>query len=263
MQTYLIKQVAEMAGVTVRTLHHYDQIGLLSPAYIGENGYRYYTREELLRLQQIMFFREMDMPLKAIQRVMASAEFERLQQMKLHRDKLAQNVDRQRELLTVIDRSIAELNGDIKMNNEELYKGFSPEKQKAYQDELVSKHGGQMRDKVENSNRKFDQDAQAHTGGEAGLVNERMEQLKQIEGELILMMQAGKAAHDAEVLDLIARHHKWVGQWWNKQPDAQSYAGLADMYKYTPDFVTRYERLADGFTEFLVDAMKTFATEKL
>lgn len=263
MKTYLIKQVAEMAGVTVRTLHHYDQIGLLAPAYVGENGYRYYTRDELLRLQQIMLFREMDMPLKEIQHVMVGADFDRLQHMRQHRDKLAQNVDRQQTLLTVIDRSIAELNGEIKMSNEELYKGFSPEKQKAYQDELVAKHGGPMRDEVEKSNRKYDQAVQDHKGGEDGLVKERMAQLQQIEGDLILMMQAGKGPSDDKVLDLIALHHKWVGQWWDKQPDANSYAGLADMYKYTPDFVIRYERLADGFTDFLVAAIKSFATKRL
>lgn len=262
-ETYLIKQLADMAGVTVRTLRHYDQVGLLRPAFVGENGYRYYTRVELLRLQQIMFFREMDMPLKDIQRVMAGTEFDRLQHMKLHRDKLAQNVDRQQELLTVIDRSIAELNGDIKMNTDELYKGFSAEKQKAYQDQLVAQHGGQMRDRIEKSNRQFAQDSRAHAGGEDGLMDERMDQLQQIEGDLVLMLQAGKATHEAEVLDLIARHHKWVGQWWDERPDAQSYAALADMYQHTPDFVSRYERLAEGFTDYLVDAMKSYAAEKL
>jgi DNA-binding transcriptional MerR regulator len=263
MKTYLIKQVAEMAGVTVRALRHYDQIGLLSPAYIGENGYRYYARDELLRLQQIMFFREMDMPLKDIQHVMAGTAFDRLQQMKLHRNKLAQNVDRQRQLLTVIDRSIAELNGDIKMNNEDLYKGFLAEKQKAYQDQLVAAHGGKMRDAIESSNRKYDLEAAAHAGGEDGLVQERMDQLQHIEGDLILIMQAGKEPSDPDVLDLVAHHHQWVGQWWDKQPDAQSYAGLADLYRHTPDFQVRYERLAEGFTDFLVNAMKAYSTERL
>ncbi len=246
MKSYLIKQVAKMAGVTVRTLHHYDQIGLLRPAYVGENGYRYYTRDELVRLQQIMFFREMDMPLKNIQTVMAGTDLERLQYMKLRRDKLVQNLDRQQDLLTVIDRSIAELNGDIKMNNDELYKGFSPEKQKAYQDQLVAKHGGKMRDKIADSNRKYDQDARTHTGGEDGLMKERMDQLQRIEGDLVLMMQAGKAPLDNEVLDVIVHHHQWVGKWWNHRPDAQSYVGLADMYQHTPDFETRYEQLAEA-----------------
>ncbi|MCF4097189.1 MerR family transcriptional regulator [Maritalea mediterranea] len=263
MKTYLIKQVAEMAGITVRALHHYDQIGLLSPAYVGDNGYRYYTRDELLRLQQIMFFREMDMPLKDIQIVMAGTDFDRLQHMKRHREKLAQNVSRQQELLAVIDRSIAELNGDIKMNNQDLYKGFSPEKQRAYQDELVAKHGVEMRDKIVAANRKFSAETQAHAGGEDGLVKERMAQLEKIEGDLILMMQAGKDPADGEVLDLMAHHHQWVGQWWDRMPDAQAYAGLADMYQHTPDFQARYERLAEGFTDFLVNAMRTFAIERL
>lgn len=263
MKSYLIKQVAEMAGITVRALRHYDQVGLLHPAYVGENGYRYYTRDELLRLQQIMFFREMDMPLKDIQNVMAGTDYQRLRHMKLHRDKLAQNLRRQQELLTVIDRSIAELNGDIKMNNDELYKGFSPQKQQAYQDELVAKHGGMMRDRIAKSNQQYAHDAQAHAGGEDGLVKERMDQLQQIEGDLILMMQAGKDPSEKEVLELVALHHQWVGQWWGQQPDAQSYAGLADMYLHTPDFEARYEQLAEGFTNYLATAMKDFAKSRL
>jgi hypothetical protein len=149
------------------------------------------------------------------------------------------------------------------MNNEDLYKGFSAEKQKAFQNQLVAEHGGKMRDEIESSNRKYDQEAHAHTGGEDGLVQERMDQLRQIEGDLILMMQAGKEPSELEVLDLVAHHHQWVGQWWNKQPDAQSYAGLADLYQHTPDFQVRYERLAEGFTDFLVEAMKVYSTERL
>lgn len=263
MKTYLIKQVAVMAGVTVRTLHHYDQIGLLSPAFIGENGYRYYTQNELLRLQQIMFFRELDMPLKAIQQAMASPDFDRLQHLRQHRDQLARNVDRQQNLLTVIDRSIAALSGEIKMNIDELYKGFSPEKQTAYQNELIAKHGGQMRDEIEMSARKYEQAARTHKDGADGLLQQRMAQLHQIEGDLVLMMRASKEPDEHEVIDLIALHHKWVGQWWDKHPDAHSYAGLADMYQYMPDFVARYERLAEGFTDFLVAAMKIFAAKRL
>ena len=72
MGTYTVKQLARLSGVSVRTLHHYDEIGLLGPAFVGENRYRYYGREELLRLQDILFHRELGVPLQEIRRLLAT-----------------------------------------------------------------------------------------------------------------------------------------------------------------------------------------------
>ena len=68
---FTVKQLSKMAGVTPRTLHHYDEIGLLKPSRIGDNGYRYYGEEALLKLQQILFYRELDFPLDDIKKIMA------------------------------------------------------------------------------------------------------------------------------------------------------------------------------------------------
>ena len=73
--TYTIKEIADLAGVSTRTLRYYDEIGLLSPADTGENGYRYYDQDSLLQLQQILFFKELDVPLKDIRLFMRRPEF--------------------------------------------------------------------------------------------------------------------------------------------------------------------------------------------
>ena len=73
---YTVKQLSTLAGVTPRTLHHYDQIGLLKPESIGENGYRYYGEKSMLRLQQILFYRELDMPLDEIKKIMGRRDFD-------------------------------------------------------------------------------------------------------------------------------------------------------------------------------------------
>ena len=78
MSGYTVKQVAKLSGVSVRTLHHYDEIGLLEPAAVGGNGYRYYGREELLRLQQILFHRELGIPLDQIGRLLDAPGFDRI-----------------------------------------------------------------------------------------------------------------------------------------------------------------------------------------
>lgn len=106
MARYTVKQLARLSGVSVRTLHQYDEIGLLKPAFVGENRYRYYTREELLRLQDIMFHREPGVPLKEIARLLETDGRSRVQILAEHRARLAERLERSRRHLRTIDRTI-------------------------------------------------------------------------------------------------------------------------------------------------------------
>src|SRR4051812_13151083 len=91
---YTVKQLADLSGVSVRTLHHYDAIGLLKPASVGSNGYRQYGREELLRLQQILFQRELGLSLEQIRRAQDAPGFDRAKALREHREKLLQEAER-------------------------------------------------------------------------------------------------------------------------------------------------------------------------
>ena len=93
MALYTVKQVAKMAGLSVRALHHYDQIGLLKPASVGQNGYRYYGRDELLRLQQILFHRELEFPLEAIAQVPDKPDFDRVAALRAAFDSVMKDPD--------------------------------------------------------------------------------------------------------------------------------------------------------------------------
>src|ERR1700759_4025691 len=112
MSDYTVKQVAELSGVSIRTLHHYDQIGLLKPASVGENGYRYYGREELLRLQQILLHRELEFPLDPIGQVLDQPGVARVAALRRHRDRLAGEVKRYRRLLKTLDDTLAAIEGE-------------------------------------------------------------------------------------------------------------------------------------------------------
>ena len=149
MATYTVKQLARLSGVSVRTLHHYDEIGLLKPAFVGENRYRYYGREELLRLQDILFHRELGVPLQEIAELLAREGRDRVAILSRHREMLAERVERSRQLLRTIDRTIAELNGEGTMKDKDLYHGFAPEKQAEYEEWLVENYGDGMRDSIE------------------------------------------------------------------------------------------------------------------
>lgn len=260
MQAYKVKQVALMAGISVRALHHYDQIGLLCPAYIGDNGYRYYTRDELVRLQQVLFFKEMGMSLTDIGLALEKSPQERAALLTAHRDEMRERAKRQLQLIDTIDKAIAELNGDKQMAIADLYKGFSHEKQADYEQWLVETYGGDMLDEIKRAKEKLTKDGGAN---QTQLVAQRMAELADIESELVLAMQSGINLSDAQLFDHIRRHHAWVGQWWDRQPDQQSYLGLAQLYKSHPDFIARYETLAPGFSVFIVNAMEAFAKARL
>ncbi len=121
---YTVKQLAVMSGVTVRTLHFYDEMALLKPASKA-NGYRIYEEPQLLMLQQILFYRELGFELKRIKEILGQREFEKIAALKSHRKVLEKNVTRTRELIETIDKTISHLKGKKKMKSEELFMGFS------------------------------------------------------------------------------------------------------------------------------------------
>src|SRR6187549_3741398 len=122
---YTVKQVAAMSGVSVRTLHFYDETGLLKPARCGTNGYRCYEEQELLQLQQILFYRELGFELKKIKHVLGRRNFEKVAALQSHRKVLLKNLTRTRTLIETIDKTIQHLKGRKKMKSEEMFAGFS------------------------------------------------------------------------------------------------------------------------------------------
>src|SRR3979411_1203685 len=101
---YTVKKVAAMSGVSLRTIHFYDQTGLLKPAYLGANGYRFYEEPQLLTLQQILFYRELGSELKQIKRILGRADFEKVAALESHRKILKENLTRARTLIETIDK---------------------------------------------------------------------------------------------------------------------------------------------------------------
>ena len=114
-----------MSGVSVRTLHFYDETGLLKPAYHGANGYRYYGEQQLLMLQQILFYRELGFELKQIRHILGKDDFERVAALESHREVLHARLSRTRTLTETIDKTIQHLKGTRKMTSEEMFAGFT------------------------------------------------------------------------------------------------------------------------------------------
>lgn len=251
MKTYTVKDVAEMSGVSVRTLHHYDAIGLLKPAAKGENGYRIYRRTELLRLQQILFYRELGFTLTKIADILDNPDFDIASALATHKRALSAEADRFKQLIATIDRTMMSLSGKQSMSDADLYRGFSPEQQSDYEQWLIEKYGGDMATRIDQSKKAFN----ALDDAERESV---MAELADIEQSLAEGLRRGEAA-DSEVHDLLLeRHRAWVAFMWDRPCDMTAYAGLADLYLSHPDFEKRYEQIEAGFTAYLTDAMKTY-----
>lgn len=256
MATYTVKQLARLSGVSVRALHHYDEIGLLKPSFVGENRYRYYGREELLRLQDILFHRELGVPLQAIALLLDGTGRDRLTVLRNHRARLAERVERFRELIGTIDRTIAELTGDDTMADKDFYKGFAPEKQAEYEGWLVDRFGGDMRAKLDDSR------AALTALGEDGMAA-RLAEGEAAGKALAQAFRSGTAPEDPANDPLLARHHAWIAAMWNKACPPNAYAGLADLYLEHPDFRAKFDGDGgEGFTDWLTGAMRAYAARR-
>jgi DNA-binding transcriptional MerR regulator len=121
---YTVRQVAGLSGVSVRTLHFYDEVGLLKPAYVSANGYRYYEEPQLLMLQQILFYRELGLELKDIRIILSQPDFEKATALESHRSVLGQKLARTQTLLATINKSIEHIKEGKKMSSQEMFAGF-------------------------------------------------------------------------------------------------------------------------------------------
>ena len=256
MKTYTVNQLAQLAGISVRALHHYDEIGLLKPAFTGDNRYRYYGEEELLRLQQILIHRELDIPLAEIGAILDAPGFDKLETLQRQRERLEEQAERYARMVKTIDRTIARLKGDRAMKDADLYSGVvSPEKQAAYEQWLIEHYGGDMEAQIERSRRTM-----SAMGTEE--MTAAMQELEAVENGLAEGLRRGIPAQSTSLDPIIERHRAWVARSWGRACEPQAYAGLAEIYQH-PDFQARYEAIETGFAAYLTTAMRSWVKRQV
>ncbi len=250
--SYTVKKLAQLSGVTVRTLHHYDKIGLLKPAHVGENNYRYYGEQQALLLQQILFYRELGFSLTDIQRIVADKDFDNVEALLSHRKALVGDLDRIHDLVKTIDKTIAHIKGIQTMKLEEIFEGFTDEKQRMYEDFLID--NGVDQKEIENVRHKV-----KHWGEDKWLDNKQ--QADQMYKDLAQALDQGLEPSDAAVQTLIQKHYDLTKEFWT--PNHDTYIGLSQFYGSHPDFVTYYEAIHPKLLPFLTQAMKVYASNHL
>lgn len=247
-----VRQVAKAARISVRTLHHYDAIGLLKPAHVGANGYRYYGRTELLRLQQILFYRELGLALGEIGSILDDPGFDPLTALRGHRTALSARIDQYRDLIRTIDRTIASLEKDETMEDDDYYAGIAPETRERWEREAVSFWG-------EDAVRAAQEKARGFSKEQVTAIQAEMEAIRSDFQRLFA--EGAKPGSDA-VQAVTARHYAWVCHSWT--PDAAAFTGLGQVYVDNPEFRGTYDDGAlPGTAAFIAEAMAIYADRSL
>lgn len=255
---YTVKKLSELSGVTVRTLHFYEEEGLLKPAYYGANGYRYYDEKELFQLQQILFFKELGFTIKQIKKVIGRGDFDQLSALHSHRKSLNQEWEKIGQLLKTIDKTINHLKGKKKMKDKEIFDGFNitlVKKAKEHEpysaaEEIVGKSVRNPTKNVEDVVKR----------GKAFYENVS-ETAHCIFRELAQCIEKGLAPNSPEVQHIIKKHHAFLDQ--IQDATQEVYKAMAELYQKHPEFRKQIDPFHPELAEFMSKAMIIFAEKQL
>ncbi len=242
---FTVKQMAKMAGVSARTLHYYDEIGLLRPRRNPDNGYRLYGRTAVLRLQQILFLRELGLSLEEIQALLDRPDYNLLQALQGHRQALLARQERLERLIGTVERTISYLKGSIEMESKQLFEGFSEEKQKEYEEEARQRWGDT--DAYRESQRRW----KSYTDDDKRKIGEEGEAAYRA---ILAAMPYGPASPQAQ--EGIARWHQHLRYFY--EPTQEILLGLAEMYNDHPDFAATFQRIHPELAAFMRDAIRVY-----
>jgi len=249
MKKYSVKQLAKLAGVTIRTLHYYDKIGLLKPAARSEKQYRYYGREELLQLQQILFYKELGFALEEIKDILNDPGFNMLDALETHKKSLQQRLQNTRQLLTTIDKTIQDFKNNYDMKDEEMYEGLSTKEREAMRKEVIDRWG---KDKLQTS------EDRVRKMGKEGLAKAKAEG-ENISKRLAALMHLDPA--ERQVQEVVEQHYQHLLQF--TPIDKEYYLGLGKMYTQDERFKAHYDKHQEGLAVFLHKGIQVFCENNL
>lgn len=237
-----VKELADLVGISVRTLHYYDEIGLLRPASTTEAGYRLYSNDNLERLQEILFFRELDFSLKEIKEIIESPSYERQKALEMQHQMLLKKKEALNKIIKTLEKTIKHSEGEITMSNEEKFIGFELGKNE-YEQEAREKWGDEA---VEDANWKI-----------KNMSHYEQEEFNDIYRNLAAVrhLQPDSAAAQKEI-------HHWytylnrIGTY-----SLEAFKGLGEMYVADERFTNNIDQFGQGLATFMCEAMAIYADE--
>lgn len=254
---YTVKKLSELSGVTVRTLHFYEEIELLKPAYYGLNGYRYYEEKQLLQLQQILFFKELGFSLKQIQKVVGKNDFDQLAALYSHRKSLRKEWEKMGVLLQTIDKTIQHVKGKKKMKDQEMFAGFNITLVKAKEGQSYSKAEKIVVQSVKNPTKSAEEVAKRDKAYYDTITQTAHALFK----ELVRCIEKGLDPTSGEVQKIIEKHHAFLSQ--THSATKEVYQAMAQLYEEHPEFRKQLDPFHPNLANFMAEAMRVFADQKL
>lgn len=248
---YTVKKLSDLAGISSRTLRYYDQIDLLKPNRINSSGYRIYGRNEVDRLQQILFYRNLGLPLEEIKAVLDAPGFDSETALTSHYQQLLEQQQQLNKLIATVEKTLQVKRGMDTMTDKEKFEGFKKEliekNEAEYGDEIREKYGNET---IEKSNQKM-----------AGMSKEKYEAFEKLGNELLeeleIALNNQNPAGD-EGQRVAALHKEWLSFTWGSY-SREAHRGLAEMYVSDPRFTAYYdEKVGDGAAIYLRDAIVAY-----
>ena len=235
-----IKEFAEFTGVSVRTLHYYDEIGLLQPAYVDRaTGYRFYDEDSLLRMQEILFYRELDFPLKSIEKILSSPDYDKTKALGEQKQLLKLKKQRLERLISAID---------LAMKGETVMKAFDNTELETYKAEAQQRWG---------KTDAYREHAQKTKGYGKEKWNNLAADMDLIFGEFALCMKNGAAPESQEAQELVAKLQNHITE--NYYTCTKPFlSGLGQMYVADERFQNNIDRHADGTAAFVSQAIACY-----
>ncbi|MCJ8010908.1 MerR family transcriptional regulator [Paenibacillus sp. KQZ6P-2] len=243
----MVKEVAELAGISVRTLHHYDEIGLLHPSGTTEAGYRVYSDEDLALLQQILFFRELGFPLKQIRDIVSRPDFDRREAMELHHKLLLEKRARLERMIDTLEKTMKHEKGEIRMTNQDKFAGFDFSSN-PYEQEARERWGDKAVDESNERLNKMSKEEQTQMGEEMNAIYRKLAELR----------------HESPATD---EAQQAIGEWYqllNRMGyySPEAFKGLGQMYVDDERFTRNIDKFGEGLAVFMRDAMAEYADRR-
>jgi DNA-binding transcriptional MerR regulator len=245
---YTVKQLSRLAGITPRTLHYYDEIGLFEPTRVGENGYRYYAGDALLRLQQILLYRALDMPLDKIKEILSKPNFDTTRALESHKQELHHRIERMQRLVTTVDDTILYLKGRKQMTEKQLFDVFNEEQQAEYEKEALQMYDPET---VKASYKKW----RSYSKAEKQRIGEEGEAVYR---DLLKAMPKGAASPEAQAC--MERWRQHMQYFWS--PSDEQLLGLADLYNSDPRFKANFDKIDPNLATFMREAVKNYVRNR-
>ena len=248
-QLHTVGEVAALAGVTVRTLHHYDRIGLLVPSGRSASGYRLYAYGDLERLRQIRLLRELRFSLDAIGQMLDAPAYGRRSALQAQRDLLRERQERTERIIRGVDRALQAMEQETEMDRTEMFEGLEEFDHEQYRDEVERRWGGTdaYRESMRRTRRYGKGDwTRIRAEGEA------------VVARLADLMGAGAQAASGAAMDLAEEHRRHIDRWF--YPCSRGmHRNLADMYTSDPRFEAYFEKRAAGLAVYVRNAIRANA----